>query len=155
MAQCIACKILCPMANARTPLIRTVPVSKIRIVVADDNEDMLNLLREILELEFEIVAAVLGGHDLLQAVKNFKPDVIITDINMPEMSGIEATRRIVAEDPKAKIILLTVHTDRRIVEEGISAGAKGYIFKLAAGRELALAIYEIMRGHFYISSHLK
>ena len=130
-------------------------VNKIRIVVADDNEDMLNLLKEVLELEFEVVATVQGGHDLLQAVKNFKPDVIITDINMPEMSGIEATRRILEEDPKAKIILLTIHTDRRIVEEGISAGAKGYVFKLAAGRELVQAIYEIMWGQFYISSHVK
>jgi DNA-binding NarL/FixJ family response regulator len=143
------------MANAWIPLILMAPVSNIRIVVADDNEDMLSLLKEVLEPEFDIVAAVRGGHDLLQAVKNVKPDVIITDINMPEMSGIEATRRIVEEDPKAKIILLTVHTDRRIVEAGISAGAKGYIFKLAAGRELAPAIYEIMRGHFYISSHMK
>jgi DNA-binding NarL/FixJ family response regulator len=147
--------ILCPMANARISLIRTVPVNKIRIVVADDNEDLLNLLKEVLEPEFDVVAAVRDGHDLLQAVKNFKPDLIIVDINMPEMSGIEATRRIVAEDPKAKIILLTVHTDRRIVEEGMSAGAKGYVFKLAAGRELAQAIYEIMWGQYYISPYIK
>src|SRR5262245_35010798 len=137
------------------PLIRTAPVSKIRIVVADDNEDMLSLLTEVLEPEFEVVAAVRNGHDLVQAVKNYNPDVIITDINMPEMSGIEATRRIVEEDPEAKIILLTVHTDRKIVEGGISAGARGYVFKLAAGRELDPAIYEIMQGHFYISPHMK
>jgi DNA-binding NarL/FixJ family response regulator len=130
-----------------------VPV--IRIVVADDNEDMLELLKDILEPEFEVIATVRDGLDLLQAVKNFKPDVVITDISMPEMSGIEATRKIAEENLKAKIIILTVHTDRKIVDEGISAGANGYVFKLAAFRELAQAIYEIMRGNVYISSHMK
>jgi DNA-binding NarL/FixJ family response regulator len=130
-----------------------VPV--IRIVVADDNEDMLELLKDILEPEFEVIATVRDGLDLLQAVKNFKPDVVITDISMPEMSGIEATRKIAEENLKAKIIILTVHTDRKIVDEGISAGADGYVFKLAAFRELAQAIYEIMRGNVYISSHMK
>jgi CheY-like chemotaxis protein len=74
-----------------------VPVSKVRIVVADDNEDMLGLLKERLEPEFEFIAAVRDGRDLLQAVKNFEPDIVITDISMPEMSGIEATRKIVEE----------------------------------------------------------
>jgi DNA-binding NarL/FixJ family response regulator len=132
---------------------RMVPV--IRIVVADDNVDMLELLKDILEPEFEVIAAVRDGRDLLQAVKNFKPDVVITDISMPEMSGIEATRKLIEENPKAKIIILTVHTDRKIVDEGISAGANGYVFKLAAWRELTLAINEIMQGNVYISSHMK
>ena len=127
----------------------------IRIVVADDNEDMLELLKEILEPEFEVIATVRDGRDLLQAVKNFRPDIVITDISMPAMSGIEATRKIVEENPKPKIIILTVHTDRKIVDEGISAGANGYVFKLAAWRELTPAIYEIMQGNIYISSNMK
>jgi DNA-binding NarL/FixJ family response regulator len=132
---------------------RMVPV--IRIIVADDNVDMLELLKDILEPEFEIIAAVRDGRDLIQAVKNFKPDIVITDVSMPEMSGIEATRKITEENLKAKIIILTVHTDRKIVDEGISAGANGYVFKLAAWRELTQAIYEIMQGNVYISSHMK
>src|SRR5262245_53703557 len=134
---------------------RMVPVCKIRIVLADDNEDMLELLKDILEPEFEVLAAVRDGRDLLQAVKNLKPDIVITDISMPEMSGIEATRKINEENLETKIIILTVHTDRKIVDEGISAGANGYVFKLAAFRDLAPAIYEIMRGNVYISSHMK
>src|SRR5919109_1972203 len=128
-----------------------VPVSKIRIVVADDHEEMLSLVKEVLQPEFEVVAAVRDGRDLLQAVKNFKPDVVIADITMPEMSGIEATRRIIEEDLEASIILLTMHADRGMVEEGISAGAKGYVFKLAAGRELVPAVHEVIQGGFYIS----
>src|SRR5262245_60341868 len=88
-------------------LIRTAQVNKIRIVLADDHEEMLSLVTEVLEPEFEIIAAVRDGRDLLRAVKNFKPDVIIADVNMQQMSGIEATRIIVEEDPEAKIILQT------------------------------------------------
>ena len=132
-----------------------VPVSKIRIVVADDHEEMLSLVKEVLQPEFEVVAAVRDGHDLLHAVKNFKPDVIIADITMPEMSGIEATRRIVEDDLEARIILLTMHNDRTMVEEGFSAGAKGYVLKLAASQELVPAVYEIVQGRFYISPLVK
>jgi DNA-binding NarL/FixJ family response regulator len=137
------------------PLIIMVPNSKIRIVVADDHEEILSVIKEVLQPEFEVVAAVRDGRDLLQAVKNFKPDIIIANINMPEMSGIEATRRIVEEDFEARIILLTMYNDRSMVEEGISAGAKGYVFKLAAGRELVPAVYEVIQGRFYISSLVK
>jgi DNA-binding NarL/FixJ family response regulator len=143
------------MANARTPLIIMVPNSKIRIVVADDHEEILSVIKEVLQPEFEVVAAVGDGRDLLQAVKNFKPDIIIANINMPEMSGIEATRRIVEEDFEARVILLTMYNDRSMVEEGISAGAKGYVFKLAAGRELVPAVYEVIQGRFYISPLVK
>jgi DNA-binding NarL/FixJ family response regulator len=92
---------------------------------------------------------------LLQAVKNFKPDVIIADISMPEMSGIEVTRKILEEDFDAKIILLTMHIDRSMAEVGISAGARGYVFKLAAGQELVPAVYEVIEGRFYISPLVK
>jgi DNA-binding NarL/FixJ family response regulator len=137
------------------PLIRMVPVSKIRIVVADDHEEMLSLVKEVLQPEFEVVAAVRDGRDLLHAVKNLKPDVIIADITMPEMSGIEATRKIVEEDLEARIILLTMHNDRTMVEEGLSAGAKGYVLKLSASQELVQAVYEIIQGRFYISPLVK
>jgi DNA-binding NarL/FixJ family response regulator len=147
--------LLCQPANARIPLIRMVPVSKIRIVVADDHEEMLSLVKEVLQPEFEVVAAVRDGRDLLHAVKNFKPDVIIADITMPEMSGIEATRKIVEEDLEARIILLTMHNDRTMVEEGFSAGAKGYVLKLAASQELVPAVYEIIQGRLYISPLVK
>lgn len=137
------------------PLIRMGPVNKIRIVVADDNDDLLNLVMEVLEPEFEIVAAVQDGRDLLQAVKNFKPDVVIADISMPEMSGIEATMKIVEEGFESKIILLSMHKDPSILEEGISAGAKGYVYKLAIDHELVPAVYEVIQERFYISPLIK
>ncbi len=126
-------------------------INKIKIAVADDHEDMLHLLKEILETEFDVVAAVRNGPALLKAVKDFKPDVIIVDINMPEMSGFEVTRKILQEDIEALIILLTAHKDRQIVEEGFLVGAKGFVLKLTAGQDLLNAVYKIIEGDSYVS----
>jgi len=130
-------------------------VNKIRIVIADDNEEMLTLCEEVLQSEFDVVATVRDGRALLQAAMNFQPDVIIADISMPEISGIEATRRIVTEGLESRIILLSMHSDRRLVEEGISVGAKGYVFKLTAVKELVPAVYEVIQERFYISPQVK
>ena len=109
------------------------------------------MLKEILEPEFEIVAAVPNGSVLLKAVKNSQPDVVIVDINMPEMSGLEVTRRILNDDTKTRIILLTAHKDRSIVEKGFLAGAKGFVLKLTADEDLIDAVYEVINGNRYIS----
>lgn len=130
-------------------------MNKIRIVIADDNEEMLTLCEEVLQSEFDVVATVRDGRALLQAAMNFQPDVIIADISMPEISGIEATRRIVTEGLESRIILLSMHSDRRLVEEGISVGAKGYVFKLTAVKELVPAVYEVIQERFYISPQVK
>ena len=126
-------------------------VYKIKIAVADDNEEMLLLFKDILEPEFEVVAAVGNGPDLLKSVKDLHPDVIIVDINMPEMSGFEVTREILKDDLEARIILLTAHKDRQIVEEGFSVGAKGFVLKLTADDDLADAVREITQGNIYVS----
>jgi len=132
-------------------LIRTMTLKRIKIALADDNEEMLYMLKEILEPEFEIVAAVPNGSVLLKAVKNSQPDVVIVDINMPEMSGLEVTRRILNDDTKTRIILLTAHKDRSIVEKGFLAGAKGFVLKLTADEDLIDAVYEVINGNRYIS----
>ena len=125
--------------------------NRAKIALADDNEEMLYILKEILEPEFEVVAAVRNGSVLLKAVKNFQPNVVIVDINMPEMSGLEATRRILDDNNKARIILLTAHKDRSIVEKGFLAGAKGFVLKLTADEDLVDAIHEVINGNSYIS----
>jgi DNA-binding NarL/FixJ family response regulator len=129
-------------------------VSKTKIVIADDNEDILYLYKELLEMEFDVVATARDGPEMLNAFRSFKPDVAIIDINMPEMSGFEVTRRIIEEDHNARIILLSAHQDRSMVEIGFSAGAKGFVLKLKAGDELVRAVYEISQGHTYISPGL-
>jgi len=125
--------------------------NKIKIALADDHEEMLYILKEILEPEFEVVAAVRNGSVLLKTVKNFQPDVVIVDINMPEMSGLEVTRRILNEDINARVILLTAHKDRSIVEKGFLAGAKGFVLKLTADEDLVDAVNEVINGNRYVS----
>jgi two-component system, NarL family, response regulator DegU len=133
---------------------RRMLVSKTKIVIADDNEEILDLYKELLEMEFDVVAAAHDGPELLNAFKSFKPDVAIIDINMPEMSGFEVTRRIIEEDHNARIILLSAHKDRSMVEKGFSVGAKGFVLKITAGDDLVRAVYEISQGRTYISPSL-
>ena len=127
---------------------------KPRILLADDNEELLSLFKELLEPDFEVVATVRNGHELVNAFKIFKPDVSIVDINMPEMSGVDATRKIMEEDLDARVILLSAHHDRTIIEEGFSAGAKGFVLKLTADDDLVHAVNEINRGNTYISPYI-
>jgi DNA-binding NarL/FixJ family response regulator len=126
-------------------------VSKIKIALADDNEEILYLIKEILEPEFEVVAAARDGPELLKAVNDFKPDVIIVDINMPEMSGYEVTRKILDKDIEARVILLTAHKNRKLVEKGFSEGAMGFVLKFTASEDLVPAVNEVFRGNRYIS----
>jgi DNA-binding NarL/FixJ family response regulator len=92
---------------------------------------------------------------LLTAAETLKPDVIVTDISMPEMSGIEAARRIIEKDPGARIVLLTMHNDRALVEQGFAAGALGYSLKIKAKQELPLAIYQALDGKRFISPQVQ
>jgi DNA-binding NarL/FixJ family response regulator len=124
---------------------------KIKIALADDNEEILCLIKEILEPEFEVVAMARDGPELLKVVEDFKPDVIIIDINMPGMSGFEVTKKILDEDIEARIILLTAHKDRKLVEKGFSVGAKGFVLKFTASEDLVPAVNEIYQGNRYVS----
>ena len=124
---------------------------KIKVAIVDDNEEMLSIFKDILEPEFDVVAAVRNGPALLKSLKEIKPDVIIVDINMPEMSGFEVTRKILQEDIEARIILLSAHKDRQIVEEGFFSGAKGFVLKHTADEDLVDAVSEIIHGNSYVS----
>ena len=126
-----------------------------RVLIADDHEEVLDDLRDLLEPEFKVVGAVSNGLALLAAAETLKPDVIVTDISMPEMSGIEAARRFIEKDPDARIVLLTMHNDRALVEQGFAAGVLGYSLKIKAKQELALAIYQALDGKRFISPHVQ
>jgi DNA-binding NarL/FixJ family response regulator len=142
------------LENTEIPQKLEVPGVKFKIVLADDNEDILYLIKEILEPEFEVVAMARNGPELLKAVEDFKPDVTILDINMPGMSGFEAMKRILEEDIDARIILITAHKDRMLVEKGISAGAKGFVLKFTASEDLVPAVNEVCQGNIYISASI-
>ena len=122
-----------------------------RVLLADDHTVIVDGLRSILEPEFEIVGAVADGRALLAAAETLRPDVIISDISMPLLNGLEAARQIKKSDPHAKIIFLTVHPDVTFAQEALQAGASGYLLKNSPATELTRAIQEVLKGRVYLS----
>src|SRR5262245_64633217 len=104
-----------------------------RVLLADDHPTVLEDLRALLESEFEVVAAVRDGNELVNAVEALAPDVIVTDIAMPGLDGITAASRILRRNPATRIIFVTVHDEMEIVQRGLASGACGYVVKLSAG----------------------
>lgn len=119
-----------------------------RILIVDDQRLMRDGLRTLLELEtdFEVVGEAGDGRAALEAAEVLSPDVVLMDIRMPEMDGVEATRRLRAIDPGARVIILTTFDDETYVFEGLRAGALGYLLKDLSGQELAAAIRTVMAG---------
>lgn len=128
----------------------------IKIILADDHTIMREGLRSLLEQqrEFEIIAETEDGHTTVQLTKKYKPDVVIMDISMPELNGIEATREILSELPDVKVIALSMHSDKRFVANMLRAGAKGYLRKNSAADELSRAIKTVMSGKIYLSAKI-
>ena len=123
-----------------------------RVLLADDHPRILRRLTDLLEPEFKVISVVGDGQSLIEMAESLQPDLIITDISMPILSGIEAARRIIQSTPQAKIIFLTVHTDPDYVREALELGAVGYVVKSRLVSDLQLAIGEVLEGRTYVSS---
>lgn len=124
-----------------------------RILLADDHKMMRDGLRALLERQpgMEIVGEASTGYEVLSQVEKLQPDVVVMDVTMPELNGVEATRRLVAARPSLKVVALSVHTDRRYMMAMFEAGAVAYVPKNVAFEELAQAILAVMRGQRYLS----
>jgi DNA-binding NarL/FixJ family response regulator len=122
-----------------------------RLLIADDHTLLLEGIRLMLEPEFELIGSVEDGLSLLAMAKTLKPDIILLDISMPALNGIDAARRLRKLLPSAKLIFLTMHADSDYVAEAFRAGAMGYLLKRAAASELKTAIREVLKGHHYVS----
>lgn len=128
----------------------------IKILLADDHKIMREGIKSLLEKysDLQIVGEAENGLDIVKLAKEHIPDVIVMDISMPNLSGIEASRQIIGENPGIKIIILTMHTDRRFIAEVIKAGCMGYLIKDCAFDELVNAIHSVIDGKMYISHSL-
>jgi DNA-binding NarL/FixJ family response regulator len=124
------------------------------ILLADDHPVVAEGLAALLRDEFTLVGTVADGGGLLEAARRLKPDVIVTDITMPGLTGLDALRRIRAEGLTVKVVFLTVHADVRLAAEALRAGATGFVLKEAAGKELIAAIHEVLRGRTYLTPRL-
>jgi DNA-binding NarL/FixJ family response regulator len=124
---------------------------KPRLLLADDHTLLLEGIRLMLEPEFDLVGSVEDGQALLAAAKTLKPDVILLDISMPRLNGIDAARKLRKLLPSAGLIFVTMHAGADYVAEAFRAGAMGYILKRAAASELLTAIHAVLKGNHYVS----
>jgi DNA-binding NarL/FixJ family response regulator len=126
-----------------------------RLLIADDHPLILEGLLRLLTEAYDIVGSAADGRALIEAADRLQPDLIVLDIALPLMNGIEAARRIRSDNPGARLVFVTQYTDRHYVQEAFRAGASGYVVKQSASSELAAAITEALRGRYYISESLK
>jgi DNA-binding NarL/FixJ family response regulator len=124
---------------------------KLRLLLGDDHEDLLREVTELLEQEFEIVATVGDGAALLASAAKLKPDVVVTDFKMPQLSGIEAGRRLMEQRLCKAVVLLTMFGDSHLIRSALEAGIKGYVLKVKAGEDLIPAIRAAMDGETFVS----
>ncbi len=125
----------------------------IRVILADDHKIIRDGLRTLIEKEtgMEVVAEAENGRKTIRLTQKLIPNVVIMDVSMPDMNGIEATRKIIAEMPHVRVIALSMHSDRRFVLGMLEAGASGYLLKDCAFDELSHAIRNVTAGHTYLS----
>ncbi len=122
-----------------------------RVLLADDHPMMLEGLRKLLSSDYEVVGAVLDGRALLEAARHCPPDLVLVDISMPGMNGIEATRRLQGIVPAARVLILSLHEEPEFVHAAFEAGACGYLSKSSAPAEIEKALREVLEGRFYVS----
>jgi DNA-binding NarL/FixJ family response regulator len=126
----------------------------LRIVIADDHPLMAQGLEKILSEDFNVVATVGDGRELLAAAERHHPDLVLADVCMPQLTGVEAARQLRGTEPSCKVILLSVHASAEFVREAFVAGASAYLLKSSASDELWDAIREVMGGRVYVSSSI-
>ena len=126
-----------------------------RLVVADDHQSILDTVVLILEPEFAIMETVRDGGALLEAAIRLDPDVVVLDIAMPVLSGLEVSRRLRDRSFRAKVVFLTVHDDEDFVREALAGGASGYVVKANMAVELPHAIHEALGGRTFISPRIR
>lgn len=126
-------------------------MSKPRVLLADDHSLLLEAFQKLLADECEIVGAATNGRALVTAAATLRPDVIVVDVTMPLLNGIDAARQIKQTDPDVRIIFLTMNEDPNLAAEAFRAGASGYLLKRSAASELVTAIREVVKHRSYIT----
>jgi DNA-binding NarL/FixJ family response regulator len=123
-------------------------MNKTRILIADDHELVRQGVRHTLltNPDWEVVAEACNGREAVELSKQVQPDLVVIDLSMPEMNGLEAIRQILQESPQTRILVLSIHDSDTLIQEVLAAGAKGYLLKSDAARELVAAVQSLVEG---------
>ena len=126
--------------------------TKIKVLIADDHQVLREGLRLLFEKtpDIEVIGEASDGEEVIAKAKELSPDIILMDISMPEINGLEASGRIIREMPEIKILLLSVHESDEYLAEMLNLGLAGYILKTASGREVIFAIRAVSKGDVYL-----
>jgi DNA-binding NarL/FixJ family response regulator len=130
-------------------------MTRIKILLADDHILFCNLLREVLEPEYEVVGCASDGRELLKTAAALQPDMVIVDIGMPLLNGLEAGRRLKQSNPKLKLIYLTMANNVEYAREALHAGASAFVLKNTKTAELLQAIRQSLRGMTYMAPEIR
>ncbi|MGC1650054.1 MAG: response regulator transcription factor [Candidatus Sulfotelmatobacter sp.] len=125
-----------------------------RILIADDHTLVAELCKRLLENDFDVVGTVADGRALVRASTELKPDVIVLDIAMPVLNGLDAGRQVKKMLPAVKLVYLTMNPDADVAAEAFARGASGYLLKTCAATEMVLAVRDVLRGKTYMSKAL-
>ena len=126
-------------------------MARARILIADDHELVVQAFKTLLTTAYDIVGTVTDGQTLVKAARDLSPEIILVDITMPLLNGLDAIERVKAQQPRSRLIALTQQEDFETAAEAIRRGASGYVLKSAAPTELFEAIEEVLRGKCYVS----
>ena len=126
-------------------------MSKARVLLADDHRIVIEGVKKLLEPEYDVVGTVEDGRALIAAVEKLQPDVVVADISMPHLNGIEAVRQIRKKDPQIRVVILTMHQDVQYAARAFEAGASGFVLKVSAPSELITAMGEVLKGKTYVT----
>ncbi|MCI0615943.1 response regulator transcription factor [bacterium] len=122
-----------------------------KILIAEDHTIVAEGLSSLLKDHYEVVGIVKDGKELIKTARELQPDVIVTDLSLPFLSGIDALHQLKKEGIKSIVVFLTMHSEPHLVQEAIKEGAAAYLLKESAGEELIIAIQEVLKGHIYLS----
>jgi DNA-binding NarL/FixJ family response regulator len=129
-------------------------MNKPRVLLADDHLVVAEGLRGLLEPHFEVVGIVSDGRELVTAARTLNPDVVVVDISMPSLNGIEAARQMQAMNVRAKVVFLTMHREVTYAARALEAGASGFVLKHSAASELVTAIQDALKGRTYVTPQI-